>query len=85
MRNLNRRNESKNERQNRRDGENMTKLTRAEIVTTARLLVSNLALQLEKLGDGSASIEQSKAVKAALKLTIPVLEGLQRELRRKPR
>jgi len=63
----------------------MTKLTRAEIVTAARLLVSNLALQVDKLSDDPMNGDQIRKVAAALKLTLPALEELQRELRRKPR
>ncbi len=66
-------------------GGGMTKPTRAEVVTTARLLVPNLALQVDKLSDDPMNGDQIRTVAAALKLTLPVLEELQRELRRKTR
>jgi len=56
-------------------------MTRAEIVSTARVLVMNLAQQVDKLNDSPVNAIQAGVVRAALKLTLPALRELQRELK----
>jgi len=45
--------------------------------------VTNLAVQVVKLSGDPMNGDQIRTVTAALKLTLPALDGLQRELRRK--